>query len=111
MPALSSAQAKASPTLIWVRVLPDNTPAMFTATGTWLSTPRLLFPSWPAEFRPQQYAWPVLSSAQVKFWPAPIWVRVLPDSTPAVSTATAVACAVPEEVLLPSSPLVLSPQQ
>ena len=53
-----------SSALIWVRVLPDSTPDVVTATGTRLCVV-LLFPSWPLPLAPQQYAAPVLSSAQV----------------------------------------------
>ena len=81
---------------------------MLTATGTALCV-ALLLPSWPLVSRPQQYAAPVLSSAQVLLPPATIWVRVRPASTPPVYTGTG-------EVLLmvepsPSWPLLLLPQQ
>jgi hypothetical protein len=42
-----------SSALIWVRVLPDSTPDVVTATGTRLCV-TLLFPSWPLLFNPQQ---------------------------------------------------------
>jgi hypothetical protein len=79
-----------------------------TATGTLLLRTEP-FPSWPLPPRPQQYAAPAVSSAQVKFVPASIWVSVFPASTPAVETGTGSLLLMVEP--FPSWPLLLLPQQ
>jgi hypothetical protein len=94
--------------VIWVRVLPASTPDVATATGARLCVAEL-FPSWPLLSRPQQYAAPVLSRAHVWLEPATIWVRVLPERTPDVVTATGALLLIVEP--FPSWPLLLLPQQ
>ena len=86
-PAESTAHAKLSPVLTWVRVTPDGTPPVDTATGTLLFTVEL-FPSWPLMFHPQQYTAPAELTAHAKLSPVLTWVRVTPDGTPPVDTAT-----------------------
>ena len=83
-------------------------PAVVTATGTLLFVVEL-FPSWPSLPSPQQYTRPAELSAQVASYPALIWVRLTPDSTPPAYTATGTLLCVVE--LFPSSPKVSSPQQ
>src|SRR5579872_6273369 len=101
-----SAHAEFVPVSTWVRVTPESTPDAATATGTllWVLVP---FPSWPLPFAPQQYAAPVLLSAQVKPVPVEIWVRVTPDSAPPGYTATAPLLLIVE--LVPSWPVALLP--
>ena len=108
-PALDSAQVELVPELTWVRVTPDSTPEVDTATGTLLLL-TVLLPSWPLEFMPQQYAAPLLPSAHsLRLASEVIWVMLIPASTPDVDTATGVPLAV--VVPLPSSPSALRPQQ
>ena len=96
------------PTLIWVSVTPESTPVVVTATGTKLFVVEL-FPSSPLLLSPQQYARPVLPSAQARSLPTLIWVSVTPESTPAVDTATGTLLLV--TVLFPSCPSEFLPQQ
>src|SRR5580692_9228725 len=98
--------------MIWVRVTPASTPVTVTATGTRAVVLVLeLFPSWPFMLLPQQYAAPVLPSAQTWYCPTLTWVRVTPDiGVPTVVTATDVSCAA-VVVPLPSWPLPPPPQQ
>ena len=108
-PDESTTHTEYSPALIWSMVLPAiGVPAVATATGTLLPVVELL-PSWPWPPYPQQYTSPAELSAQVKFIPALIWVRVTPDRTPPVYTATGTLLCVVE--LFPSSPSLSSPQQ
>jgi hypothetical protein len=87
VPSESRAQVCALPALIAVRVLPDNTPEVSTATGTLESEVEFL-PNLPPAPCPQQYALPAESKAHVWKLPFVIATRVLPDNTPEVSTDT-----------------------
>ena len=96
-PALVSAHADDPPA---ERLLKVSEPD--TATGTVLVVAVVPLPSWPLPPWPQQYAAPVLASAQVKSVPAAIWVKVSPDSTPPVYAATGTPLLMVEP--FPSSP-------
>ncbi len=107
---LASAQVYCPPwsALTWVRLTPDSTPEVDTATGTRLCVV-MLFPSWPLPLAPQQYAAPLEPAAQVWPYPAVICMMLTPDSTPEVDTATGTRLLV--VLLIPSWPFPLDPQQ
>ena len=105
---VARAQVESWAPAIWVRVTPDRSPEVDTATGTSVLVVELL-PSWPSLSWPQQYAAPADDSAQTKPCPASIWLTVTPDSTPEVVTATGTLLSLWEP--LPSVPFELAPQQ
>jgi hypothetical protein len=89
-----------------------------TGTGVTCEVVVVPLPSWPLAPAPQQYAAPVAPIAQVKSSPALIWARVTPDSgvplLAVTATGTLLHVPAPQPVVvagLPSSPLLLSPQQ
>ena len=114
VPSEHKARLWAAPAATETTVLPASTPLCVTRAGTWLSIV-LLLPSWPYPLPPQAATVP--SEHKARLWlnapihnprPAATETTVLPASTPLCVTNTGSLLYV--VLLLPSSPLSLSPQ-